>query len=300
MERLGLESKSTGGHRQLMVTLTKWLSDGSKVKHGSVIFTCRRKDVAFSVVKNRKKAIGVEELSRENCLEILHDHLGNLCDEESAEGLVKNLGGVPSILLQAANKIHEFGSAKRYLAFYTANDDNRGRLLRQRRGISQYLSSSPIPWEEDFQALFEEDFHAIALLKSLMYLNSDSISKPLVRELKSGVESTKWPLEEDLEFAQHVALLENYFFVRSRVEQDDFFLHRAVQTCFRIWVTDTSVHEFTHGQTVRMLHSKFREAEFCEWPICRILLPHIEMVAIRRPQLRENLQDWCSLLINGA
>ena len=109
------------------------------------------------------------------------------------------------------------------------------------------------------------------------------------------------PLDEpDEDYDEDLALLYSFSLVAKTTNEGEFETHGLVQFATRVWLSSTDAEEQWRGKFVAAMANAFPLGEYENWPICRVLLPHVQSVVEKKPLQGGKSREWTRVLTNAG
>ncbi|KAJ4304522.1 hypothetical protein N0V90_000048 [Kalmusia sp. IMI 367209] len=302
-------------------------------RHGSILVTSRTHHAARQVVED-DDIIPIEPMHHVAAYALLRTKLGDTGENDSniAE-LAETLDFMPLALIQAAAHIRRRAprySVQQYLEDYRRSDREKTSLLNQEAGHlrrDQAASNSIlITWQISFNHLRNSRQSAADLLSLMSFFDRQGIHEDLLRrkertpnehegDSESGGEDGDgaWSDAEnrdddvsvsaisiDDEFEKDVLTLRDYSFIKITSNINTFEMHSLVQLAMRKWLENEGQLDRWREQFIFRLDAELPIGEPENWKKCQALFPHARAALVQRPNDKESLADWASLLYKAA
>jgi tetratricopeptide (TPR) repeat protein len=291
-------------------------------RNGSIIITTRNKDLALRLTGRRQNIIEVGPMAQTDALTLLEKKLGLLPDTDVAADLVRALDLVPLAISQAAAYILKRAprsSPEKYLAEFRESERKRSRLLehdagdlRRDGGASNAILTT---WQLSFDHIWSERRSAADLLSLMSFfdrqgipawvLKSSGFTKDAIQargldEAGEGYsDDSSSATDSDSGFEDDVTMLRDYCLIVVDEGGDQFEMHRLVQLSTRRWLEAYGQQETFRQQYIERMAASFPTGEYENWPTCRSLFAHVQVVLGYRPS-EEMVEKWAALLYNGG
>lgn len=203
-------------------------------------------------------------------------------DRTAAEGIVKEMDGLPLAIVQAGAYIEETGcSLEDYLSLYA--EHHKDLLARPSRLLLDYPETVATTWALSFEQVKKESAAAADLLCLLAFLAPDAIPEKMLTRgaaelgpMLGAAAADAYKLNEALE------VLLRYSLVRRDSSTHMLSIHRLVQTVHRDSM-DQETQRAWAERTVRVLNAAFPEIDYATSEnrqyYLQYYLPHIEECA---------------------
>ena len=246
-----------------------------------------------------------------------------LHDEDIAE-LATALEFMPLAIVQAAAYISERAplcSVQQYLEQYQKSDRKKTSLLDreggQQRRDREAKNSIIITWQISFDHIRQTRPSAANLLSLMSFFDCQGMPKALLKGQSEQGDAERdqkehnddeWNSDEDNssqssqndEFEDDVVALRNFSFISINTDGTTFEMHSLVQLATRKWLeADGQLERWKH-QFIRNLCAEFPTGEYENWAVCQALFPHAKSAAAQKPDERDALVDWASILYRAA
>lgn len=236
------------------------------VGEGSTIEKMTPREGAFFLLRRLKKIKKDEEL--ESAATELR---------APAEALSLLVDGLPLALDQAAAFIEEKPSTlDEYQSLYQSE---RRKLLERRGKLAKDHPSVAVTFSLAFKKVEEANRAAADLLRVSAFLEADSIPEEIFSEgaiqlgdALASIAESPLCLSDAIEEATRFSLL------RRNPEARTLSLHRLVQAVLRDEMGDT-VKPIWAERVIRALYKAFPDVEYSNWPSCKRLILHAQMLA---------------------
>ncbi|KAF5617642.1 kinesin light chain [Fusarium sp. NRRL 25303] len=240
-----------------------------KRRNGTILATSRSMDAAEKLTGSHKAIYRVSTMDGAQGLQLFRNKLDGDFDKHAAADLLRVLDYIPLAITQAAAYINRRApriSIKSYLDTFRESDKKKGSLLNRDAGdLRRYetVSNSVVTtWQVTFEQIRHERPSAAKLLSFMSFFNPQGIPEFVLYDYNAD------PTDE----ADRDVVRDSF--------EDDLDVLRGYSL---VSVTETGG---VYGT-------------FETWPICQMLLPHVEPVFEKEPLL-EGLLDWAYLLTNCA
>ena len=200
-------------------------------RSGSILFTTRNHKVALKLVESEKRVIPVEEMSRDEALQLLKTSLKEeqIRDITSTTALLGFLANLPLAIRQASAYIAKMQiSTTQYLELFKSSDENMTKLLNEDFGDRHRYKSIQNPvattWLISFQHISAHNPLAADYLRFMCFLSEKEIPQSLL------------PPAGRLETVEAIGTLKAYAFITQREESDTYDVHRLVRISMLSWL----------------------------------------------------------------
>lgn len=223
---------------------------------------------------------------------------------------------IPLAIVQAAAYISDPDrgcSVRQYLNEFQKNDRKKIRLLGHEDGQFrrdwEAKNSVLITWQISFESIRESRRSAADLLSLMSFFDRQGIPKALLYNHNGGdTEETHSDNDHDSEapssvtdeFNDDILTLRRYSLISINVDRTAFSMHNLVQLATRRWLEANGDLEKWKWQYIRNLNAEFPSGEYENWEKCQILFPHAKAAARQRPEGRDALIEWASVLYKAA
>jgi hypothetical protein len=287
-------------------------------QNGSILITTRSREVALKLVE-QSDLIAVEPMDEAHALKLFEKKLGNDESMVIAE-LAAALEFMPLAIVQAAAYISQTRySVQQYLEEFRRSDRKKTSLLNhaggQLRRDWEAKNSIITTWEISFDHIRQARLSAANLLSLMSFFDRQGIPEALVRRIETGQSredlggadaDTEEDSDEDSEstgddgFEDDILTLRNYSFISVNADKTTFEMHRLVQIAMREWLSAHGELERWKQQFIENLSIEFPTGEYENWEKCQSLFPHARSAVEQRPDKKDSLKEWASLLYNAA
>ena len=206
-------------------------------------------------------------------------------DQATAKQITTQLDGLPLALDQAAAYIEETGCGlSEYLELYKKHAPE---LLR-RRGmlVFDYPDSVASTWALSFEKIEKANPPAAEILRFCTFLHPDGIPEKVFSKGASELGPVLAPVAwNPLVWNDAVAVILKYSLLRRDQNTHTVEIHRLVQAVLKEAMDEASQRLWAE-RAVRAVGRAFPLVEFSNWPLCDLLLPHVQACA--------ELVDQCS------
>ncbi|KAJ5414932.1 hypothetical protein N7509_000030 [Penicillium cosmopolitanum] len=266
-----------------------------RCRNGSIIITSRSREAALRMVKH-KDLIDVNPMARSEALELLQKTLDQPEESQESQQLVEELEFMPLAIAQAACYIRN--RAPRYSA---------GHLDRDWEAKNSIL----VTWQISFNYIRDEKPSAAELLSLMSFFDRQGIPESVIRQPPASCTSRTELFDNScdgetsesdggLEFEDDVTTLRNYSFISISENGTSFAMHRLVQLTTRAWLKSHGETERWRETFIANVYGEFPTGRYENWGKCRSLYPHVRSAMSQRPESRESLLRWATLLYRGA
>ncbi|CAG7917172.1 unnamed protein product [Penicillium olsonii] len=237
---------------------------------------------------------------------------------EDVSQLVKELDHMPLAIAQAAALIKHMEprlSVSQYLRRFQKSEREKIRFLAHDQGQlsrdKEAHNSIIVTWQMSFDHIRRTHPSAADLLSLMCFFDRQGIPENLIRRslgytvdasstsqdegcgdyddfestTQDADHATEWTLEKACSNEEDTP-----------VDGTSFQMHRLVQLAMRRWLE-------THKQTerwkrcfIRTLSSEVQDAEYENWPVCELVLPHV-LSAVTQPPIEETtMEKWAAVI----
>ncbi|MGI9058176.1 MAG: tetratricopeptide repeat protein [Ktedonobacteraceae bacterium] len=251
---------------------------------GYILFTTRAQAAGAIAA-----SVEVEKLSlQEGILLLLHwtkildmhlplDHVKTE-DRVAAEGIVKEMDGLPLAIVQAAAYVEETGcSLTDYLSLYATH---RKDLLAQRGSLLlDYPDTVLTTWSLSFQQVEQESPAAADALRLCAFLAPDAIPEELLTRSAAELGIVLGAAAADpFKLNEALKVLRRYSLVRRDGSTHMLRIHRLVQTVLKESL-DQETQRIWAERTVRAVNAAFPEGYYDTDKNHQYYLPHVQECA---------------------
>ncbi|USP73041.1 hypothetical protein yc1106_00315 [Curvularia clavata] len=244
--------------------------------HGTILITSRNKVVATNLVDGPNGIIHVEPMGEEDALALLQTKVSlTESDQADAKSLVQVLEYIPLAVTHAAAYIRtrsDILTIGSYLNLFHESETNQMHLLSkdELKDIRRDPSIRyPViaTWQISFEHIQKMEQSAADLLALMSMFDKQGIP----RQLLQGETS-------ELEFADALAPLLSFSFVRVELGRQAVTIHRLVQLSMRRWLKREKEIDKWVGKSTQVLEAVFPTGRYSTWEECQVLLPHFKEV----------------------
>jgi tetratricopeptide (TPR) repeat protein len=287
--------------------------------NGSIVITSRSREAALKLV-NQSDIISVEPMDSIQAHALFETKLGEENekhhDNYDITELAAALDFIPLAIVQAAAYISDPDrgcSVRQYLNEFQKNDRKKIRLLDHEEGQFRRdwaaKNSVLITWQISFASIRQRRRSAADLLslmsffdrqgipKALLYNHSDGDAVDIHSEDNSDSESQSSAMDE---FNDDILILQRHSLISINIDRTTFSMHSLVQLATRRWLEVNGELEKWKWQYIRNLNAELPPGEYENWEQCQILFPHAKAAARQKPEARDALIDWASVLHKAA
>ncbi len=251
---------------------------------GYILFTTRAQAVGAIAA-----SVEVEKLSlQEGILLLLHwtkilemnfplDHV-KTADRVAAEGIVKEMDGLPLAIVQAAAYVEETGcNLTDYLSLYATH---RKDLLAQRGSLLlDYPETVLTTWSLSFQQVEQESPAAADVLRLCAFLAPDAIPEELLTRSAAELGIVLGATATDpFKLNEALKVLRRYSLVKRNGNTHMLSIHRLVQTVLKESL-DQETQRAWAERTVRAVNAAFPEGYYDTDKNHQNYLPHVQECA---------------------
>ncbi|KAL9561423.1 hypothetical protein ACKAV7_014778 [Fusarium commune] len=277
-----------------------------KCRNGTILVTSRSMDAAERLTGSHKAIHRVSTMDDAQGFQLFRNKLDGDFDKHAAADLLRALDYIPLAITQAAAYISRRApriSIKSYLDTFRESDKKKGSLLNRDAGdLRRYetVSNSVVTtWQVTFEQIRHERPSAAKLLSFMSFFNPQGIPEFVLYDYNADPtdeadrDAVRDSFEDDLD------ILRGYSLVSVTETGGVCEMHALVQFCTRFWISAAGNEGTWRQLFLRSVSRHFPDGTFETWPICQMLLPHVEAVFEKEP-LHEGLLDWAYLLTNCA
>jgi tetratricopeptide (TPR) repeat protein len=219
-----------------------------------------------------------------------------LVDQQVAEQVVAELGGLPLALDQAGAYIEETPcSLFKYLGLYRT----RSMALLKKRGgrVNDHPDAVATTWSLSFQRVEERNPAAADLLRFCAYLAPDGIPEALIIGGADHLGPLLQPAVVDfLAFNDAIGVLRAYSLIRRDAFEKTLSIHQLVQVVVRDALPFQEEKEWMQ-RAVFAVNTSFPDVDNVrQWATCEQWLPHALMCAMWIEQKHMSFPEAASLL----
>lgn len=292
--------------------------------NGTIIVTSRNAAVALDVA-NHKNLVKIQPMDESEALDLLQKKLIIRTEREDMVRLVQALEFMPLAIVQAASYIMHRSprcSVSQYLEKFRTNDREAVRLLQYDAGRLyrdwEAKNSILLTWQISFDHIQGVRPSAAGLLSLMSFFDRQGIPESILRrpqsqEIKRRLypekfensscqedENSASESEVDQHLEDDITTLRDYLLISIGIHSTVLTMHRLVQLAVRIWLKAHGQLENWKKIFINNLCRAFPTGEYENWECCRSLFPHVRSALFHRPESRESLEQWATLLYRGA
>ncbi|KAK9857100.1 hypothetical protein MYU51_021721 [Penicillium brevicompactum] len=227
---------------------------------GSIVITSRNKSVALEIAGHERYVIHVQPMDLESSLLLMQKKLDSDTESDGLRQLVEELEFMPLAMVQAAS--------------YISHHSPRCSVLR-------YLDMLRC-------SAFGEKMNPRSLVQDFADI---SAAKGLVSSMESDMND---------DFQTDITILMDYSLIAIGENAMVFTMHRLVQQIVRTWLEGYGEQEKWKECFISNLNNEFPTSEYENWEKCRSLFPHVRSAKSYRPESRDSLKAWATLLYKGS
>ncbi|MCJ1273889.1 hypothetical protein MMC21_001682 [Puttea exsequens] len=293
-------------------------------QNGSILMTSRSMEAVLKLVE-RGDVVTVEPMDEAQALALFEAKLGKQGDNEDTAKLVASLEFMPLAIVQAAAYISQRAprcSVRYYLGELQKSDRKKTSLLEHKGGHlrrdREAENSIIITWQISFNYILQTRPSAADLLSLMSFFDRQVIPEALLRNRtgqgnvqqdrrKHNRNNNRDDDEDSVSrssvsnvFEDDILALRNYSFVSVNANKTTFEMHRMVQLATRKWLEANCQLEKWKQQYIKNLCAAFPTGNFENWAECQTLFPHAKSAVSQRPEDRDSLIDWASILYRAA
>ncbi|RSL64168.1 hypothetical protein CEP51_013189 [Fusarium floridanum] len=275
-----------------------------KCRSGTILVTSRSMDAAEKLAGGQKAIYRISIMNDAQGLHLFRNKLNGDFDKDAAADLLRALDCIPLAITQAAayiNRRAPRASVQTYLDAFRESDKKKGSLLNRDAGDlrrDETVSNSVVTtWQVTFEQIRRERPSAAKLLSFMSFFNPQAIPEFALHDYNTDLTDNVDRDAESGDFEDDLDVLRGYSLVSVTAAQDVCEVHSLVQFCTRTWISMVDDAERWRQVFLRSMSRHFPSGAFETWPICQLLLPHIESVLEEKPP-DEDLQNWARLLAN--
>ncbi|KAF4436977.1 hypothetical protein FACUT_6014 [Fusarium acutatum] len=277
-----------------------------KCCNGTILVTSRSMDAAERLTGSHKAIHRVSTMDDAQGFQLFRNKLDGDFDKDAAADLLRALDYIPLAITQAAAYINRRApriSIKSYLDTFRESDKKKGSLLNRDAGdLRRYetVSNSVVTtWQVTFEQIRHERPSAAKLLSFMSFFNPQGIPEFVLYDYNADpTDEADRDVVRD-SFEDDLDILRGYSLVSVTETGGVCEMHALVQFCTRFWISAAGNEGTWRQLFLRSVSRHFPDGTFETWPICQMLLPHVEPVFEKEP-LHEGLLDWAYLLTNCA
>ena len=207
-------------------------------------------------------------------------------DQQAAEELSRQLGGLPLALDQAGAYLEETRcSLQHYLDLYKSH---RAELLHHRGRLAlDHPDSVATTWSLSFAAIEQRSTLAADVLRVCSLLHPDAIPEELFLEGAVHLGPTLTTLETDpLAFNGALAVIQSYSLLRRSSREQTLSMHRVVQAVLADAMSSQERDRWIELviAALNALFPEVRNQGWGQWGECGRLLPHALMIVAATQQ----------------
>ncbi|KAJ6145551.1 hypothetical protein N7470_009446 [Penicillium chermesinum] len=266
-----------------------------------------------------KDLIEVNPMAKSEALELLQKTLDQPEESQESQQLVEELEFMPLAIAQAAGYIRNRAprySVSQYLRDFQKSDSEAIKLLKREAGHFdrdwEAKNSILLTWQISFDYIRHEKPSAAELLSLMSFFDRQGIPENVIRRQPPSSCTSRTELFDDssdgeisesdggTEFEDDVAILRNYSFISVSENGASFAMHRLVQLTTRAWLNSHGETERWKEKFIGNMYEEFPTGRYENWGKCRSLYPHVRSAMSQRPESRECLLRWATLLYRGA
>ncbi|RAO74323.1 uncharacterized protein BHQ10_010335 [Talaromyces amestolkiae] len=284
--------------------------------NGSILITSRSREAALKLVDQRD-IIAVEPMDEAHALALLKKKLGDVGNTQDIIELAAALEFIPLAMVQAVAYISDPDrgcSIRQYLDNFQKSDRKKIRLLDyeedQSRRDWEAENSVLKTWQLSFDSIRQSRRSAADLLYLMSFFDGQGIPEAVLRdhhrqgntELIKGDDADDSEAQSSMtdEFNDDILILRRYALISINVDRTTFNMHSLVQLATRRWLEVNGELEKWKQQYIQNLSAVFPTGEYENWAQCRVLFPHAKSAAKQRPEGRDSLVEWASVLYKAA
>ncbi|KAF5667156.1 kinesin light chain [Fusarium heterosporum] len=273
-----------------------------KCRNGNILITSRSLDVAERLTGSHKNIFQISIMDNDQGLQLFRNKLIGEFDEAEAIELLRALDYIPLAITQTSAYINRRApreSVRTYLDTFRQSDQKKSSLLNRDAGDlrrDDTVSNSVITtWQVTFEQIRREAPSASRLLSFMSFFNPHGIPEFVLRDYSAhSIQEVDGDLDD---FENDLDVLRGYSLVSVTAAKDLCEMHAMVQVCTRTWISNSGNVEEWRKLFLQSMSRCFPNGEFETWPLCKLLLPHLESVTKVEP-LTEDLEGWAGLLLD--
>jgi tetratricopeptide (TPR) repeat protein len=297
----------------------------SQSPNGSILMTSRSRGIALMLVE-QNDIITVEPMDEAHAVTLFEKKLGMQSDSKDIAELAElaaALEFMPLAIVQAAAYIAQRApcySVQQYLEEFQKSDRKKTSLLNHEGGHLrrdwEAKNSIITTWEISFDYIHQERPSAADLLSLMSFFDWQGIPEALVhsidieqdyQNLKGSNVDDEDNNEENLSesirddgFEEDILTLINYSFISTNADRSTFEMHGLVQLATRTWLNAHGRLERWKRQFIKNLVTEFPTTRHENWERCQSLFPHAKLAVHQRPNEKDSLREWASVLYKAA
>ncbi|KAF3389783.1 Nephrocystin-3 [Talaromyces pinophilus] len=288
--------------------------------NGSILITSRSREAALKLVDQRD-IIVVEPMDEAHARVLFNKKLGKQDEKQDKDQDITELAAalefIPLAMVQAAAYISDPDrgcSVRQYLNEFYKSDHKKFHLLDHEEGQFrrdwEAKNSVLTTWQISFDSIRKNRRSAADLLSLMSFFDRQGIPEILLRdhgrqgntELNESDDADDSQSESSIVdgFQDDILILRRYFLISINVDRTTFNMHSLVQLATRRWLEVNGELEKWNGQYIQNLNAQFPIGEYENWAQCQVLFPHVKSAALQRPQKRDSLLEWATVLYKAA
>ena len=309
--RLESDTDDQGGEALNLITFLP------QTPNGSILVTSRSEDAAGRLTGSHHDIIKVQPMDEGCALLLLRKKLRCKFDEDKAVELVRALDFMPLAISQAAAYIIQRAprtTVARYLEDFRKSESNRENILNTVTGDLRRDSNASnciiTTWQISFKYICLIRPSASRLLSLMSFFDHQGIPKFLIHRYddKDGSSDIDLKAKVDIELKDHsgmefeedVFTLKSYSLITTKVNSDQFGMHRLVQLSTRRWLEQNGELDKWRNKYLRIVSEVFPDTDYKYWKIFQLLYPHTERALEYRPEDINYLRYLCIILDKAA
>ena len=280
--------------------------------NGAVLITSRSVDAVREMIDREDDVLHVGQMSEHEAEALLLKKLRKPPDADQA-GLLAKLEHFPLAITQAAAFINRQPgmTVSKYLSRLHASTSGVSLLaksLPDARRHEKATSSIFMTWQITFEQIRIERAGAADLLSFMSFFNRQGIPKAFLKHFKpscNGGDADARRLsvggKEEEEVEEHIAVLNSYSLIARKETEDEFEMHALVQMATQVWLESMAEEGVWWDRFVLAMAMITPDtAEFDDWPICRMIEPHVDFVTKRQPLGERQEEAWVRVVTNAG
>ncbi|KAJ5343592.1 uncharacterized protein N7506_003416 [Penicillium brevicompactum] len=185
--------------------------------------------------------------------------------------------GIPESILKAQDKNSDHREGRKIV--FSTRRNLRHYVRRFGQTAADLLSS---------KGAFGEKMNPRSLVQDFADI---SAAKGLVSSMESDMND---------DFQTDITILMDYSLIAIGENAMVFTMHRLVQQIVRTWLEGYGEQEKWKECFISNLNNEFPTSEYENWEKCRSLFPHVRSAKSYRPESRDSLKAWATLLYKGS
>ncbi|KAJ5901577.1 hypothetical protein N7495_002105 [Penicillium taxi] len=302
--------------------------------NGFTIITSRNKTIALNIT-GHSNIIEMSPMSKAEAVDLLQKKINIPAERETLVDLVTALEFMPLAIIQAAAYITHRSpgcSVSQYLEEFQKSDHDAIQLLKYEAGLLdrdwEAKNSILFTWQISFEYIRRIQPSAADLLSLMSFFDRQGIQESVLRVRQDRETNKNLRLHKGLRkllkrfkdlthssdkghtvmndasvnqrFKEDIIILNDFSLISFGENRQVLMMHRLIQLTVHMWLNSHGELERWKKRFINNLYHEFPTGGYENWERCQPLFPHVKAAMLQRPESRDSLRQWASLLYRGA